>query len=96
MPGRSALLDLSGAMSDIRSTRGNENTAGISGSDASAIGLMGRRGGDAYGRLADPMYTRIDAEVVHKAMNGMASGAQMGFDSGSGRTFSGAKKRSED
>lgn len=96
MPGRSALLDLSGAMSDIRSTRGSENTAGISGSDTSPLGLMGRRGGDAYGQLADPMYTRIDAEVVMKGMNGMASGAQMGFDSGSGRTFSGARKRAQD
>lgn len=96
MPGRSALLDLSGAMSDIRSTRAGENTAGISGSDTSPLGLMGRRGGDGYGQLADPMYTRIDGEVVNKGMNGMASGAQMWFNSGSGRTFSGAKKRSED
>ena len=96
MPGRAALLEVAGAKSDIRSMRGSENDAGISGTDTSRIGLMGRAGGDAYGALADPMYTRIDAEVVGKAMNGMATGAQMGFDSGSGRTFGGAKRRRED
>ena len=96
MPGRSALLDIGGALSDIRSTRKGENTAGISGTDTSKLGLMGRAGGDAYGMLADPTYTRIDAEVISKAMNGMASGGQMGFESGSGRTFSGAKRRAQD
>jgi len=93
MPGRAALSGTSDAMSDIRGTRKGENTAGISGSDTSKLGLMGRAGGDAYGQLADPSYTRIDAEVVHKSMNGTADGAQMGYNSGSGRTFGGTSSR---
>jgi hypothetical protein len=96
MPGRAALIDVSGAMSDIRGTRKGENTAGISGSDTSPLGLMGRKGGDGYGQLAEPPYTRVDAEFFGKKVNGMADGAQMGFDSGSGRTFGGMKRRSED
>lgn len=96
MPGRAALSGTSDAMSDIRGTRKGENTAGISGSDTSKLGLMGRAGGDANGQLVDPPYTRIDAEVVGKRMNGTADGAQMGYDSGSGRTFSTSSRRKED
>jgi hypothetical protein len=97
MPGRAALSGTSDAMADIRATRKGENTAGISGSDTSKLGLMGRMGGDANGQLVDPAYTRIDAEVVHKGMNGTADGGQMGFESGSGRTFGGGgSRRKED
>jgi hypothetical protein len=80
----------------MRSVRKGENTAGISGTDTSAIGGEGRRGGDGYGQLANPMYTRIDGEVLSKPMNGMATGGKLGYVSGMGRTFSGAGKRKQD
>src|ERR1700722_5357736 len=97
MAGQSAGRSTSSTMSDINATRGTDNGAGISGSQNSAIGGTGRKGASGEGTLADPMYTRIDAEVVGKGMNGMADGGQMGVDSGFGRTFSGAgSRRKED
>lgn len=74
-------------MSDINATRGADNGAGISGSQNSAIGGAGRKGASGEGSLADPSYTRIDTEIVGKGKNGMATGGQMGVNSGSGRTF---------
>jgi hypothetical protein len=70
-------------MSDIRSTRGSENTAGISGSDQSSIGGAGRKGGAP----AAAPNKRIDSEVLSKPMNGMATGGTTGYGSGDGRTF---------
>lgn len=93
MPGRAALTSVDAAMSDIRSTRKGEHNAGISGSDTSEIGGAGRKGGP----MTDPPYTRIDAQVMGKAMNGMATGGVTGYDAGFGRTFgAGGSKRAED
>jgi hypothetical protein len=83
-------------MSDIRGTRGMDNGAGQLGTETSAIGGSGRRGGSGEGGLSDPPYTRIDAEVVGKGMNGLAEGGTTGYDSGFGRTFSGAGRRKQD
>jgi hypothetical protein len=88
MPGRAALNDVSGAETDIRSTRmSGHNPAGISGSDTSAIGGEGRKGASGHGSLDEPPFTRIDTEVVGKPMNGLATGGQTGPDAGYGRTF---------
>lgn len=96
MAGQSAGRSTSSTMSDINATRGSDNGAGISGSENSSIGGAGRKGGSGEGGLSDPMYTRIDSEVVGKGMNGMATGGQMGVNSGSGRTFGSSSRRKED
>ena len=97
MPGRGALQSVSEALSDIRGTNKAEHNAGVSGSDTSAIGGAGRKGASGHGTLDEPAYTRIDAEVTGKPMNDTASGGMMGYDSGFGRTFTGAgSRRKED
>lgn len=97
MAGRGAFLTTGEAMSEIRSTRGSENNAGISGSDTSAIGGAGRKGASGHGSLDEPMWTRIDSQVMSKSLNGMATGGVTGYDFGYGRTFgSGGSKRKED
>jgi hypothetical protein len=96
MAGQSAGRSTSSTMMDINATRGSDNGAGISGSQNSAIGGAGRKGASGEGSLADPMYTRIDSEVVGRGMNGMATGGTTGYDSGFGRTFSSSSRRKED
>lgn len=86
MPGRASLLDISGAKSDIAATRGADNGAGISGMETSMIGGAGRKGGSGEGGLSEAPTTRVDTEFMSK-INGMATGGEMGYDSGSGRTF---------
>ena len=90
MPGRAALNSVDGAMTDIRMSKKGDEGQGISGEQTSAIGGAGRMGMSGEGSLADPPYTRIDAQVINKKMNGMATGGTTGYDSGSGRTFSGS------
>jgi hypothetical protein len=116
MPGRAALTDIAGVKSDIMSIQKGENPAGAGklvagGMEAtSKIGGEGRMGGDAYGSLTDPMYTRIDAEVVSGGATGaMATKGQAGIGGDgtlashrenemlAGRTFTGrGRKRKED
>jgi hypothetical protein len=95
MPGRAALNSVDGAMTDIRGTKKGDRGQGISGDQTSAIGGAGRMGMSGEGSLADPMYTRIDKEVIGKGMNGTATGGMTGYNSGDGRTFSGAGSRRE-
>ena len=87
MAGRAAMMDTSGALSDIRATRGANNGMGISGDATSAIGGEGRRGASGHGSLDNPSYTRIDTQVVNNPMNGIANGGKTGYVSGDGRTF---------
>lgn len=86
MAGSAFVGGVKGVKSDISSVRGETNGSGVGGSDNSSIG-EGRKGADAMGTLSDPMYTRIDTEVVHKPMNGTANGGTTGYGSGYGRTF---------
>jgi hypothetical protein len=85
MPGRAALTDIAGVKADITSIQMGENPAGAGklaagGMEAtSKIGGEGRMGGDAYGSLTDPMYTRIDAEVVGNSTGAMATKGQAGI-----------------
>lgn len=96
MPGRGANQSISDAKSDIHSVCG-AGESGVGGSDTSSVGGEGRKGASGHGMLDDPSYTRIDAQVLSKPMNGMATGGKTGYASGDGRTFSGsASKRSED
>lgn len=98
MPGRAALLDIAAVRSQVSEINIGSNPAGAGDpvGEYSSIGGEGRKGSDAYGMLSDPSYTRIDAEVVGKGMNGMATGGKLGYNSGDGRTFSGAGRRKED
>jgi hypothetical protein len=97
MPGRAALNSVDGAETDIRSAKKGDQGQGISGSQTSEIGGAGRKGMSGEGSLSDPMYTRIDGQVLSKPMNGMATGGNTGYVSGDGRTFEGTgSRRKED
>lgn len=89
MAGRSANMGVDGSMSDIRSTKKSDQGQGISGDQTSAIGGAGRMGMSGEGSLADPIYTRIDDQVVKKPMNENAEGGMTGYSFGFGRTFRG-------
>jgi len=99
MPGRAALTDIAGARSDIRSIQqtGNPAGAGDATGEYSAIGGQGRQGSDAYGNLMDPAFTRIDAQLVGRMDEGLATKGMQGNGYGVGRTFAGGgSRRSED
>ena len=98
MAGRAAMTGTSDALADIHNTRmPGHNNDGVSGTSTSEIGGPGRKGASGHGTLDEPRFTRIDAEVLGKPMNGLATGGQMGPDSGYGRTFSGSgSRRKED
>jgi hypothetical protein len=109
MPGRAALSGIEAAKADIRSTRMHENDAGVSGSDTSEIGNDGRKGASGHGTLDDPMYLRIDAEILSKPRAGLATSGEQGIgadgtqadykatSNAQGITFSGgAARRRED
>jgi hypothetical protein len=98
MAGQSAARSTADALADERATRmPGHNNDGVSGTSVSEIGGAGRKGASGHGTLDGLDYTRIDGEVVHNAMNGIAEGGQMGVDSGFGRTFKGgAPRRKED
>lgn len=79
MPGRGALLDIAAAKSDIRSVRMWENDTGVAGSDTSEIGNDGRKGASGHGMLDDPMYTRIDANILSNPRPGLATTGEQGI-----------------
>ena len=107
MPGRAALTDIAGVLSDIKSIQMTGNPAGAADlqGEYSAIGNDGRMGSDAYGNLTDPMYTRIDAQIVGSTRPGLATVGEQGVGAdgteadykaernAQGRTFSGGGSR---
>ena len=103
MPGRAALSGIEAAKADIRSIQMDETPAGAGDmvGEYSPIGNDGRMGSDAYGQLKDPMYTRIDAELVGMEEPGLATKGEQGVgadgtqanykksENAQGRTFHG-------
>lgn len=84
MPGRAALTNTGGVLSDMRSIKTGNNT-GVSGSDQSEIGGEGRKGGDANGQLTAAPECRIDHKFKESGGHGMAQGGL--YPEGKGRTF---------
>jgi hypothetical protein len=83
MPGRAALMSIAEAKADISSTRMHENDTGVSGSDTSTIGGMGRMGASGHGSLDEPTFVNV-AERLKSGHGGMANSGQTGYDSGAG------------
>jgi len=67
---------------------------GISADETSAIGGMGRKGSDGYGRSEAAPHHCIAEEFIDN-MGGNATTGTTGYNSGYGKTFSGKKSKSE-
>jgi hypothetical protein len=85
MSGRSANESISAAKSTIHSLRSGENSAGISGTDTSAIGGEGRKGADGYGSLE--MAPTKSITSLAGGGSGKAKKGEMGVGYGEGETF---------
>lgn len=88
MPGRGAFLTHEEAKSQASAVRTHENDTGVSGTDTSAIGGMGRKGASGHGSLDEPVFIDV-AAALKGGGSGMATTGETGYDSGAGRTFPG-------
>jgi len=80
------LANKSSVLGDIHSTRTGSMAAGVMGSETSAIGGEGRRGGAATGGLSEAPKKSV-LSMMSGGGTGMANGGKTGYNSGSGRTL---------
>lgn len=87
MAGQAAKNGLESIRRDVNSIHAdNWNDTGVHGSDVSAIGGDGRKGGDGHGELKLPPCKRLDEEW-EKRQGGKALQGEQGQSGGHGKTF---------